>query len=237
MDSSIDDKPACQQSGASLSCLLFDSVGSHLYTAEHLLTLLEVEMRLLMVIMCLVAGVAMAQQEHSGEAGWIDLDYGSSGMLRYYYADGGWSNTWGAVWNNKDGKFTLTLKPSHGDLFKSLPAEGLTISGMVKKQYTEAASGIYFDSAGIFDVRGKTVIGWVICQSFRGYYGGDDRRSSCTLEFSGGTGQDGVSTPWYTINKNFGKTGKLCSLSGTVGHCYGCEEGFGFHWHSRRFCD
>ena len=50
-------------------------------------------MRVLVVMACFVTSVATAQQDYSGAAGWIDLSYDDSGLLKYYYADGGWSET------------------------------------------------------------------------------------------------------------------------------------------------
>lgn len=189
-------------------------------------------MRMLVVMVYFVAGVATAQQDYSGVAGWIDLSYDDNGLLKYYYTDGGWSETGVSMHD----RFTLTLKPEHGTI-KHLPADGVTISGVVQRHYSEAASGIAFDSAGIFDVRSKTVIGWVICQRWPQYNWPHDRRASCTLEFSGSTRQAGTSAPWYTVHKKFGRKGKLCSLSGTVRRCYECDRDGGFNWHSRRLCD
>ena len=189
-------------------------------------------MRVLLIIACLLAGVSLAQQDHTGVAGWVDLSYDSNGLLHYHYADGGWSET--GVY--MEDKFTFTLKPSYGAI-KHLSADGVTVSGVVQRHYSEAASGRYFDSAGIFDVRSKAVIGWVICQKWPQYNWPHDRRASCTLEFSGQAEQEGTSAPWYTVHKKFGKKGTLCSLSGTVRSCYACDDEGGFNWHSRRLCD
>ena len=184
-------------------------------------------MRMWLVLFSLVAIAAQdTRVEQSGMGGWIQAYEGSNdelhGEMSYQFK--------GAYWSEAEqlphDEFTLTLN-FYDVEHTFLPSE-LTVSGTV--QFTDPSDP--FAGGMIVDDKGK-YIGHLRCEPTPSV-----RRlqRSCIYTFD----KDGDDWPddipaLFELRKNF-RDGTLCSFSGRVNTCGGCDEDYVF-WHSKRMCD